>query len=150
MTLDYQVCIPLQKGMKEAASNSGSTTYASWNGGTKYYQAPELFGDGAKGKFYKKSDVFAAGIVFLEVLSLRPPQGLFKELWPSILGKGLALPLEQVLSGSLEINPAERKSFGELFAVFEVERNLIEEFCSNSNKQQLFEMFLKEGQSLAE
>lgn len=41
------------------------------NGGTKSYQAPELFTRNAK--FSKKADVFAAGIVFLEIVAQRGP-----------------------------------------------------------------------------
>lgn len=122
------------------------TSFVQWNGGTKYYQAPELFEDGGTGKFYKKSDVFSAGIVYLEIISLRSPENLFKELWPRILGKGLASPLEQVLSGSLAMNTRERKSFDELFATLEEGKFILAEFCTNPENQQLFEEFLRQDQ----
>lgn len=55
-------------------------------GGTKSYQAPELFKFGAK--FTRKCDVYAAGIIFLEIATLQPPQGLVNTFIPDILGKG--------------------------------------------------------------
>jgi serine/threonine protein kinase len=132
--------------MKEAANKSGSTTFAQWNGGSKYYQAPELFEDGGKVKFFKKSDVFAAGIVYLEIISLKPPQGLYKLLWPSILGKGLPVCLEQVLSGSLEMKQAERKTFEEIFSILESSNELLKVFYTNREDQATVEKCLAEMQ----
>jgi serine/threonine protein kinase len=52
-------------------STDGASSNVQLNGGTKSYQAPELFKRNAK--FNKKADVFAAGIVFLEIIAQRGP-----------------------------------------------------------------------------
>jgi serine/threonine protein kinase len=53
---------------------SSSSSKVSINGGTGCYQAPELFKKNAK--FSRRADVFAAGVVFLELLTLQKPNSL--------------------------------------------------------------------------
>lgn len=136
--------------IKETASMAGVASFVEWNGGSKCYQAPELFKDNGSGKFYKKSDVFSAGIVYLEIISLKSPEGLFKLLWPQILVKGLPLPLEQLLSGSLEMKPDDRRSFVELFTILEIGNDQIAGFCTSNVNREAFEKFLSETDGIEE
>jgi serine/threonine protein kinase len=69
-----------------------------------------------RAKFSKKADVFAAGIIFLELISLSPPGMLYKVLWPRIIHE-VPLPpeLKEILSKSLSKKPETRTgSFDEL------------------------------------
>jgi serine/threonine protein kinase len=69
-----------------------------------------------KAKFTKKADVFAAGIIFLELISLSSPNTLYQVLWPRIV-KEVPLPLElkEILTKSLAESPERRTgSFDEL------------------------------------
>jgi hypothetical protein len=59
-------------------------------------------------KFTKKPDVFAAGIIFLELIALCSPATLYKVLWPRILSVSLPPSLKQILKMSLEPNPELR------------------------------------------
>jgi serine/threonine protein kinase len=69
-----------------------------------------------RAKFTKKADVFAAGIIFLELISLNSPSNLYKALWPRIIQE-VPLPqeLKEILSMSLAEAPETRTgSFDEL------------------------------------
>jgi hypothetical protein len=69
-----------------------------------------------RAKFSKKADVFAAGIIFLELISLSPPNTLYQVLYPRIVHDSL-LPaeLKDILSKSLaEAIKARTGSFDEL------------------------------------
>jgi hypothetical protein len=73
-------------------------------------QAPELFKKTAM--FTKKADVYAAGIVFLELISLKPPSLiLYDEMWPKIVSVGLPDALNKILSGILGEDPDNRLLF---------------------------------------
>lgn len=61
----------------------------------------------------KKADVFAAGIIFLEILSLRGPSTLYDDLWPKILEANLPNFLWHCLTGMLEEEPIKRLYFSE-------------------------------------
>jgi serine/threonine protein kinase len=70
-------------------------------------------------KFTKKADVFAAGIIFLELFALSSPNNLYKVLWPRIILE-IPLPpaLKEILSKSLAETPETRTgSFDELFLI---------------------------------
>jgi hypothetical protein len=68
--------------------------------------------------FTKKADVYAAGIIILELISLCPPGKLYHFLWPSILEIALPLALKIVLKASLADDPEERTgSFVELQSI---------------------------------
>jgi serine/threonine protein kinase len=56
--------------------------------GTNCYQAPELFKKNAK--FSRRADVFAARVVFLELLTLQNPNILWDDLYPGILNVKLS------------------------------------------------------------
>jgi serine/threonine protein kinase len=94
------------------------------NGGTGCYQAPELFKKGAT--FSWRADVYAGGIIFLELLTGRQPNTLYEYLWPSVLDLTLppALlkclydsPFNEYSSCSLDENPEKRVSFEVLFVM---------------------------------
>jgi serine/threonine protein kinase len=84
----------------------------SINGGTNCYQAPELFK--MKAKFSRRADVFAAGVIFLELLTLQKPNTLWDDLYPGILNIKLPAVLLECLSCSLNPNPGKRIQFAEL------------------------------------
>jgi serine/threonine protein kinase len=80
-------------------------------GGTKYYMAPELAKRG-KHKFTKRADLFAAGIVFLEVITLKGPKDLYEECYPMILlDEAVDGSLQRCLAQMLEADPAKRSCF---------------------------------------
>jgi serine/threonine protein kinase len=94
---------------EESESNS---TEVAINGGTECYKAPELFKRDAK--FSRKADVFAAGVVFLELLTLQKPNTLWYDLYPGILNVKLPEVLLKCFSSSLDPDPAKRMHFTEL------------------------------------
>jgi serine/threonine protein kinase len=70
-------------------------------------------------KFTKKADVFAAGIIFLELIALCSPNKLYSVLWPRIIQE-IPLPpsLKEILSKSLAEDPEKRTgSFEELLLI---------------------------------
>jgi serine/threonine protein kinase len=100
-----------------------ASTKVPINGGTICYQAPvsnfvflikkELFS--WKAMFTRKADVFAAGVIFLELLTLQKPNRLYDDLYPHILEVGLPPALLQCFSNTLEEDPTKRMHFSELF-----------------------------------
>jgi serine/threonine protein kinase len=94
------------------AGNKSSSTKVSINGGTTCYQAPELFK--RKAKFSRRADVFAAGVVFLELLTLQKPNNLYYDLYPGILKIKLPAVLLKCFSVTLNPDPAKRVQFTEL------------------------------------
>jgi serine/threonine protein kinase len=69
-------------------------------------------------KFSKKADVFAAGIIFLELIALSSPSKLYTVLWPSVLEVPLPPALKEILSKSLaEELEARTGSFDELLMI---------------------------------
>jgi hypothetical protein len=107
--------------------DSGTSSNVSVNGGTRCYQvsksltskAPELFKQFAK--FNSKADVFAAGIVFLELISMLPPNSLYYDLWPKVMELEMPAALSLCLSGTLQEDPDRRNTFDELFQLFSSE-----------------------------
>jgi serine/threonine protein kinase len=117
--------------LKGTPVNKGSTgqqlsTKAKINGGTRCYMAPELFT--RKAKFSRKSDVFAAGIVFLELITLQKPNTLYDDLWPGILNVKLPFALLKLLQITLDVDPDNRNHFADLLALLRsTEGNAIKE-----------------------
>jgi serine/threonine protein kinase len=72
-----------------------------------------------RAKFSKKADVFAAGIIFLELIALCSPNKLYGVLWPRIIQEiPLPPPLKEILSKSLAESPETRTgSFAELLMI---------------------------------
>jgi hypothetical protein len=91
---------------------SSSSSKVSINGGTICYQAPELFKKNAK--FSRRADVFAAGVVFLEILTLQTPNTLWDDLYPGILDVNLPAVLLKCFSSSLDPDPGKRIQFTDL------------------------------------
>jgi serine/threonine protein kinase len=92
-----------------------SSIRVSINGGTGCYQAPELFKRNAK--FSRRADVFAAGVVFLELLTLQKPHNLWDDLYPGILKVKLPAALLKCFSNSLDPDPAKRMQFVDLLVL---------------------------------
>ena len=87
-------------------------------GGTRYYKAPELHVMNAK--FTKKCDVYAAGIVYMELITLKKPSALYQnQVWKLMIGKGLPKSLETLLEKSLAQDPKERLHFKELLELLQ-------------------------------
>jgi serine/threonine protein kinase len=91
---------------------SESSSKVSINGGTTCYQAPELFRKNAK--FSRRADVFAAGVIFLELLILQKPNTLWDDLYPGILDVKLPAVFLKCISNSLDPDPAKRVQFKDL------------------------------------
>jgi serine/threonine protein kinase len=69
-------------------------------------------------KFTKKADVFAAGVIFLELIALASPNTLYDVLWPRILEIPLPPALKEILRKSLAEAPQKRTgSFDELLLI---------------------------------
>jgi serine/threonine protein kinase len=97
------------------ANGLPSSSKVSINGGTSCYQAPELFKK--KAKFSRKADVFAAGVVFLELLTLQKPNFLWDDLYPGVLEVKLPAVLLKCFSNSLDPDPEKRMHFTELLVL---------------------------------
>jgi serine/threonine protein kinase len=91
------------------SDNSSPSSQVSIKGGTICYQAPELFKRNAK--FSRRADVFAAGIIFLELLTLQKPNTLWDDLFPGILKVKLPAVLLTCFSNSLDPDPEKRMQF---------------------------------------
>lgn len=59
-------------------------------------------------KFTKKADVFAAGVVFLELIALCSPGHLYEILWPRVLEVSLPTTLKEILRMCLAAAPETR------------------------------------------
>jgi serine/threonine protein kinase len=94
---------------------SSKSSIVSINGGTRCYQAPELFEKNAK--FSRRADVFAAGVVFLELLTLQNPNSLWDDLYPGILKVKLPAALLKCLSSSLDPDPGKIIQFKDLLVL---------------------------------
>jgi serine/threonine protein kinase len=105
---------PINRNAPKAGSQLSSTK-VSINGGTSCYQAPELFKK--KAKFSRRADVFSAGVVFLELLTLQKPNYLWDDLYPGILDVKLPAVLLKCFSKSLDPDPAKRMQFTELLVL---------------------------------
>jgi serine/threonine protein kinase len=69
-------------------------------------------------KFSKKADVFAAGIISLELITLSSPSTLYKDIWPHVLHVTLPPTLKEILNMSLAADPESRTgSFDELMLI---------------------------------
>jgi serine/threonine protein kinase len=68
-------------------------------------------------KFSRRADVYAAGVVFLELLTLQKPNTLYDDLYPMILEVKLPEILLKCISGSLHPDPEKRIHFTDLLAV---------------------------------
>jgi serine/threonine protein kinase len=95
----------------------GKNVFASCsiNGGTGCYQAPELFKKNAK--FSRRADVFAAGVIFLELLTLQKPNTLWDDLYPGIFKVKLPAALLKCFSNSLDPDPVKRMQFKDLLVL---------------------------------
>lgn len=85
-------------------------------GGTRCYQAPELFKKNAR--FSRKADVFAAGIIFLELITQKQPNYLYETFYPGILQLKMPSALHLILEGTLSERPDDRKHFVDLAKIF--------------------------------
>jgi serine/threonine protein kinase len=92
-----------------------SSSNVTINGGTSCYQAPELFRRDAK--FSRRADVFAAGVVFLEILTLQKPNTLWDDLYPGILKVKLPAVLLKCFSKSLDSDHTKRMQFKDLLVL---------------------------------
>jgi serine/threonine protein kinase len=79
------------------------------------YFAPELFTRNAK--FTKKTDHYAAGIIFLELVALRDAEKLI-DSWP-LIEKSTDCPalLRACLASTLDEDPTKRTSFSKLLVI---------------------------------
>jgi serine/threonine protein kinase len=109
---------PINRNTRNPGSQLSSTK-VSINGGTKCYQAPELFKRNAK--FSRRADVFAAGVVFLELLTLQKPNNLYDDLYPGILKVKLPKILLKCFSVTLNPDPAKRIQFADLLVLLRSE-----------------------------
>ena len=56
-------------------------------------------------------------MIFLELITLSRPSSLYEKLWPSIIGQGLALAMEECLKLCLDADPTNRGSFQQLYDI---------------------------------
>jgi serine/threonine protein kinase len=71
-----------------------------------------------KAKFTKKADLFAGGIVFLELVTLKDPKNLYDIEWPSI-DRSAYCPtsMRAILASMLDADPAKRTSFADILPI---------------------------------
>jgi hypothetical protein len=73
--------------------------------------APEL-AKKVRHKFTKRADLFAAGIVFLEVITLKRPKDLYEDYFPAMLEySNVNGAIKSCLSQMLDADPAKRSNF---------------------------------------
>jgi hypothetical protein len=66
------------------------------------------------------SDLFAAGIVFLEVITLKRPKDLYEDYFPTILeNSNVDGAIRSCLSQMLDAGPAKRSSFTAIRALLQ-------------------------------
>jgi serine/threonine protein kinase len=111
---------PINRNAPRSNADQLSSSRVSINGGTNCYQAPELFK--RKAKFSRRADVFAAGVVFLELLTLQKPNSLWDDLYPGILKVKLPAALLKFFSSSLDPNPEKRMQFTGLLLLLKVKK----------------------------
>lgn len=84
-------------------------------------------------KFTKKCDVYAAGIVFMELITLRKPSALYQnQVWKLMIGKGLPNALETLLEKTLAQDPKERQLFKELLKLLQDNESIISNIHDSS------------------
>jgi serine/threonine protein kinase len=117
--------------IRDITIEGNSTSRVTHHGGTRDYLAPELRKQTAsrasnaadpparnsvakKAKFTRKGDVYAAGIVFLELVTLKGPAKLYDSL--PLIKNSPECPdsLRKCLESSLAEDPAQRESFSNL------------------------------------
>jgi serine/threonine protein kinase len=106
---------PINRNARNPEASESSSSFVSINGGTFCYQAPELFKRNAK--FSRRADVFAAGVIFLELLTLKKPNSLWDDLYPGILEVKLPAALLKCFSNSLDPDPEKRIQFEDLLVL---------------------------------
>lgn len=90
-------------------------------------------------KFTKKCDVYAAGVVFLEGVTLRPPRYLMNTCMPSILGKGLP----NCISTSLAADPMDGKLCSELLSILAAGKESVESLSRNPAQFEVFKEYFR-------
>jgi hypothetical protein len=81
--------------------------------------APEL-AKKERHKFTKRADLFAAGIVFLEVITLKRPKDLYEDYFPAMLEySNIDGAIRSCLSQMLDADPAKRSSFTAIRALLQ-------------------------------
>jgi serine/threonine protein kinase len=107
-----------RKDRKSSNEHIQGSQQVNHRGGTKGYLAPELHLSHCK--FNKKGDVFAAGVVFLELLTLELPTELYDDCWPHIVDeKALPVKMKEALCQSLSEDQSKRTSFTEIRMVLQ-------------------------------
>jgi hypothetical protein len=86
----------------------------------------------------QKCDVFAAGIIFLEIISLQDVCGLYDLFYPSILQKNLPKSL-LVCMRSLEEVPHKRPSFQDMFEALTSDTSTFEDVEDSSGAMERLE-----------
>jgi serine/threonine protein kinase len=118
--------------IRDISVSGHNTSRVSHHGGTRSYIAPELQAKRnslvqdqqkfsaltEKVKFTRKADVFAAGIVFLELVTLKSPKRLYTDTWP-LIEASTECPdsLRLFLSSTLSADPAQRAQFTDLVCI---------------------------------
>jgi hypothetical protein len=67
-----------------------------------------------KAKFSRRADIFAARVIFLELLTLQKPNTLYDDLYPGILKVKLPAALLTCFARSLDSDPEKRMQFSDL------------------------------------
>jgi serine/threonine protein kinase len=128
--------------IRDITIEGNSSSRVTHHGGTRDYLAPELRNQDTmrnsivadtpqrisavkKAKFSRKADVYAAGIVFLELVTLKGPKNLYKS-WPLIeRSQDCPNPLRNCLASSLDEDPAKREPFPNLLLILKEGREEI-------------------------
>jgi hypothetical protein len=87
----------------------------------------------------QKCDLFAVGIIFLEIITLREAHGLYDLFYPSILQKNIPTSLKVCLESSLEEDPISRTSFRAMYEA------LTSDYSTFEDKNSVAIKMLEEG-----
>lgn len=116
---------------KEGSSHLKSQSYVNHVGGTKAYFSPELF---QSPNFTKECDVYAYGVILLELAALLPPGVVIVDYQLKLHRLNLPTSFKQFIVNCLMIDPSLRPEFELLCLFLENNEAAICSFNTNENR----------------
>jgi hypothetical protein len=93
--------------------------------------------------------LFAAGIIFLEIIALQEVNGLYDNLYPKILSKDLPKSLLLAMRSSLDWDPSHRTSFQAIFDALSNDDSSFDKVDENSGALEVIDAEMEEMEDIA-